>query len=101
MIRAEIFVNKSVQEYLLNNLESAMPDFFYSVMPLTHGRGGESRKLGTTVWPETNVTIIAYCEDDKEKIIKTVQLRKRMPAALQRQRKAPGKGVEISTAVFS
>lgn len=72
MIRAEIFVNKSVQEYLLNNLESAMPDFFYSVMPLTHGRGGESRKLGTTVWPETNVTIIAYCDDDKEKIIKTV-----------------------------
>lgn len=72
MIRAEIFINKSVEELLLNNLEAAIPDFFYNIIPLTHGRGAESRKLGTTIWPETNVTIIAYCDDDKEKIIKTV-----------------------------
>ena len=72
MIRAEIFVNKSVQEVIINNLEAAIPDFFYSVIPLTHGRGKDNRKLGTTIWPETNVTIIAYMENEKEKVLRTV-----------------------------
>ena len=72
MIRAEIFANQSMQDLLLNNLEAAIPDFFYSIVPLAHGRGGESYKLGSTTWPETNVIIIAYCEDDKENTIRTV-----------------------------
>lgn len=72
MIRAEIFANQSMQELLINNLEAALPDFLYSIMPLLHGRGGESYKLGTTTWPETNVSIIAYCDDDREKTIRTV-----------------------------
>ena len=72
MIRAEIFANQSMQEILLNNLEAAIPDFLYSIVPLAHGRGSESRKLGTTTWPETNVIIIAYCDDDKESTILTV-----------------------------
>ena len=72
MIRAEIFANQSMQDVLLNNLEAAIPGFLYSVVPLTHGRGGESYKLGTTTWPETNVIIIAYCDDDKESRIATV-----------------------------
>ncbi len=72
MIRAEIFANQSMQEVLLNNLEAAIPGFLYSIVPLAHGRGGESYKLGTTTWPETNVIIIAYCDDDKESRIATV-----------------------------
>ena len=72
MIRAEILMNKSVQDFLISSLEKAVPDFFYSLIPLTQGRGKESRKLGTTVWPETNVTLISYCDDDKEPLIKTV-----------------------------
>ena len=72
MIRAEIFANQSMQEVLLNNLEAAIPGFLYSIVPLAHGRGDESYKLGTTTWPETNVIIIAYCDDDKESRIATV-----------------------------
>ena len=72
MIRAEIFANQSMQEVLLNNLEAAIPGFLYSIVPLAHGRGGQSYKLGTTTWPETNVIIIAYCDDDKESRIVTV-----------------------------
>ncbi|MGN0728948.1 PG0541 family transporter-associated protein [Treponema sp.] len=45
---------------------------FYSVIPLVHGRGKKSRKLGTTTWPETNVIIIAYCSDEQEKTVRTV-----------------------------
>ena len=72
MIRAEIFANQSMQDLLLNNLEAAIPDFFYSVVPLAHGRGGETRKLGTSTWPETNVIIIAYCDESAEAKIETV-----------------------------
>lgn len=72
MIRAEIIANQSMQEKILNNLEAAIPDFLYTVIPTVHGRGKKSRKLGTTTWPETNVIIIAYCSDDNEKIVCTV-----------------------------
>lgn len=72
MIRAEIFANQSMQDVLINNLEAAIPGFLYSIVPLAHGRGGESYKLGTTTWPETNVIIIAYCDDDREALIRTV-----------------------------
>ena len=72
MIRVEIFANQSMQDLLINNLETAVPDFFYSIVPLAHGRGGETYKLGTSTWPETNVIIIAYCDDNKETAIKTV-----------------------------
>ncbi len=72
MIRVEIFSNQSMQEKLINNLEASIPGFLYSIIPLSHGRGGESYKLGTSIWPETNVIIIAYCDDDKEKTIETV-----------------------------
>lgn len=72
MIRAELFANQSMQELLINNLEAAIPDFLYTIVPLAHGRGGENYKLGTSTWPETNVIIIAYCADDKESVIRTV-----------------------------
>ena len=72
MIRTEIFANQSMQELLINNLEAVIPDFFYSIVPLAHGRGGETYKLGTTTWPETNVIIISYCDEDKETAIRTV-----------------------------
>ena len=72
MIRAEIFANQSMEELIINNLEAAIPGFLYSVIPLAHGRGGDSRKLGTTTWPETNIILIAYCDDDKEPTIQTV-----------------------------
>lgn len=72
MIRAEIFANQSMQELIINNLEAAIPGFLYSLIPLAHGKGSENYKLGSSIWPETNVIIIAYCDDDKESTIKTV-----------------------------
>lgn len=72
MIRAELFANQSMQELLINNLEAAIPGFLYSIVPLAHGRGDNNYKLGTSTWPETNIIIIAYCDDDKEAKIRTV-----------------------------
>lgn len=72
MIRIEIFANQSTQEKIISNLEAAIPGFLYTVIPLAHGRGKKSRKLGTTTWPETNVIIIAYCDDNRAKTVRTV-----------------------------
>ncbi len=72
MIRAEIFANQSMQELIVNNLEAAIPDFLYSIIPLAHGRGRKSYKSGSSIWPETNIILIAYCDNDKEFSIKTV-----------------------------
>lgn len=82
MIRTEIFANQSMQELLIQNLEAAIPGFLYSIVPLAHGRGGESYKLGTTTWPETNIILIAYTDDDKESKIRTVvdYLKEKFPA---------------------
>lgn len=72
MIRIEIIANNSVQEEILNNLEAIIPDFYYTIIPLAYGKGRQSRKLGTTTWPETNFMMISYCDEKYEKTICTV-----------------------------
>ena len=72
MIRAEIIANQSVKDEIVENLEKVIPDFLYSVVPLVEGRGKNSRKLGTTTWPETNFILIAYTEDQNESKIRAV-----------------------------
>ena len=72
MIRAEIIANQSVKDEIVENLEKVIPDFLYSVVPLVEGRGKNSRKLGTTTWPETNFILIAYTDDQNESKIRAV-----------------------------
>ena len=72
MIRAEIIANQSVKDEIVENLEKVIPNFLYSVVPLVGGRGKNSRKLGTTTWPETNFILIAYTEDQNESKIRAV-----------------------------
>lgn len=72
MIRIEIIANQSVHEEIIKNLEAVIPDFCYSTIPLVYGRGKNSRKLGTTTWPETNFILIAYCPETAETDIQTV-----------------------------
>ena len=72
MIRVEIIANQSVHEEIIKNLEAVVPDFCYSLIPLVYGRGKKSYKLGTTIWPETNFILIAYCPETAETDIQTV-----------------------------
>jgi len=72
MIRFEIIANRSVQDDILDGLEAAIPEFLYSVVPVVHGRGWGSRKLGTATWPEENFLLIAYVDDDQAKSLKGV-----------------------------
>lgn len=87
MIRIEIFANQSMQEKIVSNLEAAVPGFLYTLVPLAHGRGKKTRKLGTTTWPETNVILIAYCGDEDEQTVRTV--------ICYLKKKFPGEGVKL------
>ncbi|MBP3741757.1 MAG: hypothetical protein J6J00_02110 [Treponema sp.] len=72
MIRIEIITNQSVYSELKDNLEACIPNFLYTVIPLVYGRGGDSYKLGDSTWPETNVMLIAYAEDNAEQKVSQV-----------------------------
>lgn len=72
MIRIEIVANQSVEEQIKNNLEAVIPNFYYTTIPLAYGRGKNSRKLGTTTWPETNFILLSYCDEKFETDIRTV-----------------------------
>ena len=72
MIRFEIIANRSVQDDILEGLEAAIPQFLYSVVPVVHGRGSGTRKLGTATWPEENFLLIAYVDDEQAKILRKV-----------------------------
>ncbi|HSV56323.1 MAG TPA: hypothetical protein VLH39_04355, partial [Magnetospirillaceae bacterium] len=63
MKRLEIVANKSVRDELVDALERALPDFYYTIVPLVHGQGRQRRRLGTATWPEENFLLLAYLPD--------------------------------------
>ncbi|MGL4982258.1 MAG: PG0541 family transporter-associated protein [Treponemataceae bacterium] len=65
MIRMEIIANASVQEDIINSLETKVDGFLYTLLPVVYGRGKNNRKLESTVWPETNFLLIAYVEEEQ------------------------------------
>ena len=72
MYRAEIIANQSVQDDIVEALESYIPGVLYTIMPLAHGRGKASYKLGSTTWPETNFVLFAYIDDKDMPTIKKI-----------------------------
>ena len=72
LYRAEIISNQSVQEDITELLEQEIPSIQYTVIPEIHGRGGRTKKLGDTVWPEMNFVLFAYVEKDEALKIKEV-----------------------------
>jgi nitrogen regulatory protein PII len=72
MKRVEIIANRSAQEEILDSLESAIPDFFYTLVPVVRGRGRQKRRMGTPTWPEENFLLIAYVKDEIEPTIREV-----------------------------
>ena len=72
MIRIEIIANQSVQDELISNIESLLPELLYTIIPLANGKGKNSYKKGDTTWPETNFVFIAYAEENIEKKISQI-----------------------------
>ena len=72
LYRAEIISNQSVQEDITELLEKEIPSIQYTVIPEIHGRGGRTKKLGDTVWPEMNFVLFSYVEKEDALKVKTV-----------------------------
>jgi nitrogen regulatory protein PII len=87
MKRLEIIANRSVQEDILQSLETHIEEFFYTLIPVVHGRGKNGERLGTAIWPEENCMIIAYLDDD------TVPVAEGFVAAVKT--KHPGEGIKL------
>lgn len=70
MIRTEIIANQSVQDDIVEILESSINGFYYTIIPLAHGRGKQGRRLETNTWPEANFVLIAYVDNRIVQVIK-------------------------------
>ena len=72
LYRAEIISNQSVQEDITELLEQEIPSIQYTLIPEIHGRGGHSKKLGDTIWPEMNFVLFSYLEEADARKVKEV-----------------------------
>jgi hypothetical protein len=60
MKRMELMANRSVEEEIIGGLEAGIADFYYTLLPMVHGRGKSQYRLGTATWPEENFLLISY-----------------------------------------
>ena len=79
--RAEIIANQSVMDDITELLESQIPDFEYTMITGTQGKGLKTKKIGDTVWPEMNFILFAYVSADVAKKIKELitEIQKKFP----------------------
>jgi hypothetical protein len=81
MKRMELMANKSVEEEIIGALEAGIPDFYYTLLPVVHGRGKTQYRLSTPTWPETNFLLISYVDDEDAGKAKAVvaEIKRRFP----------------------
>jgi hypothetical protein len=81
MKRMELMANRSVEEEIISGLESGINDFYYTLLPVVHGRGKSQYRLGTATWPETNFLLISYLDDRDSETAKDVieEIKNRFP----------------------
>lgn len=70
--RAEIISNQSVLDDLIEILEQEVEGVQYTIIENAQGRGGHSKKLGDTTWPEMNFILFVYTDDTGAKKIKAI-----------------------------
>ena len=65
MKRVEIMANRSVEEDLMEAFSVASVARHYTKYPIAFGVGRSGPRMGDAVWPEENVVIVVYCDDDE------------------------------------
>jgi hypothetical protein len=63
MKRLEVIANQSVKDEFIGELETALPDIEYTLLPIVQGKGKRKRKDGTRTWPETNFLLVSYLDE--------------------------------------
>jgi len=87
MKRMEIMANRSVETEIIESLEEAVQDFYYTLLPQIQGKGKTKYRLGTSTWPEMNFSLISYLED-------TDAIRAR-DAIRRVKEQFPGEGIKV------
>ncbi|MCR5401701.1 MAG: hypothetical protein K6E78_08925 [Treponema sp.] len=79
--RCEIIANQSVEDDIIEQLETTISDFEYTIDENLYGRGRSSRKLGNSVWPEMNFVLTAYVTEDDAELVRTCinQIKEKFP----------------------
>jgi hypothetical protein len=65
MIRAEIIANHSVEENILEALKKEEVGKFYTKTPNILGVGSTGPRMGDSVWPEENFSLVIWCEEEE------------------------------------
>jgi len=68
MKRMELIANCSVENEIIEALETQVADFYYTILPQIHGRGKTKYRLGTATWPEMNFLLISYLDEENAAI---------------------------------
>ena len=70
MIRIEIIANHSVEENIMEALVKEQVGKYYTKFPSILGVGSAGPRMGDSVWPEENFSLIIWCEEDEAQGIK-------------------------------
>jgi len=87
MKRLELIANRSVENEIIEALETQITDFYYTLLPQIHGKGKTKYRLGTATWPEMNFLLISYLDDITAVKAKT--------AILSVKEKFPREGIKL------
>jgi hypothetical protein len=65
MIRVEVVANHSVEDNILEALETEGVGKFYTKYPSVFGVGARGPRMGDAVWPEENFALVFWCEEEE------------------------------------
>jgi hypothetical protein len=65
MIRVEIIANHSVEENILEAFSQEGVGKFYTKYPNVFGIGSSGPRMGDAVWPEENLALVVWCEEEE------------------------------------
>ena len=65
MRRIEIIANHSVEENVLESLKEHGVGKYYTLYPNVTGVGSCGPRMGDAVWPELNLALVIWCEEEE------------------------------------
>ena len=69
MKRVEIMANQSIEADLFEAFSKKRVARHYTKIPNVMGIGNSDPKMGDHIWPEENVMIILYCEEEEANLL--------------------------------
>jgi hypothetical protein len=87
MIRVEIIANHSVEENILESFKDEGVAKYYTKIPRVFGAGSTGARLGDAVWPEENLILVIWCEEEEARGIER--------AVFRVKKQFPDEGIKI------